>query len=61
MRDGDRAQVFMVIDNLTNLVNDKWGVLEQPGFPRTLVEGQPFSTSFDASAYEIRFGANYNF
>ena len=53
--------MFMVIDNLTNLINDKWGVLEQPGFPRTLVEGQPFSTSFDASAYEIRFGANYNF
>ena len=61
LRKQDRAQVFMVIDNLTNLINSDWGVLEQPGFPRTLVPGQPFQTSFDASAYEIRFGASYDF
>lgn len=61
LRDDDRAQIFMVIDNLTNLLNDEWGVLSQPGFPLTLAEGQPFSTSFDASAYEIRFGASYDF
>ena len=60
-RKEDRASVFMVIDNLTNLLNEEWGVLEQPGFPRTLVPGQPFSTSIDASAYEIRFGVNYDF
>ena len=60
-RNGDRAQVFMVIDNFTNLLNDEWGVLEQPSFPRTLVPGQPFSTSVDASAYQIRFGATYDF
>lgn len=61
LRADDRAQVFMVIDNFTNLLNDEWGVLRQPSFPRTLAEGQPFSTSFDASAYEIRFGASYDF
>ena len=61
LREGDRAQVFMVIDNLTNLLNDEWGVLDQPGFPRTLSFNQGFQTSTDASAYEIRFGANYDF
>ena len=61
LREGDRAQIFMVIDNFTNLLNDEWGVLEAPGFPRTLTPTQPFSTSFNASAYEIRFGANYDF
>ncbi len=57
----DRAQVFMVIDNLTNLINDSWGVLRNPSFPRTLSPTQNFSTSFDASAYEVRFGFNYDF
>jgi outer membrane receptor for ferrienterochelin and colicin len=61
LREDDRAQIFMVIDNLTNLLNDEWGVLSGPSFPRTLTQGQPFSTSFDASAYEIRFGASYDF
>ncbi|WP_233354177.1 TonB-dependent receptor [Algimonas arctica] len=61
LRADDRAQIFMVIDNLTNLLNDEWGVLSGPSFPRALTEGQPFSTSFDASAYEIRFGASYDF
>jgi len=60
-RENDRAQVFMVIDNLTNLINDGWGVLDNPGFPRALTVGQPFQRSVDASAYEIRFGANYDF
>jgi hypothetical protein len=60
-RADDRSQVFVVIDNLTNMINDEWGVLENPSFPRTLVPGQPYSTSFDASAYEVRFGFNYDF
>lgn len=60
-RENDRAQVFMVIDNLTNLINDEWGVLKLPGFPRTLQVGQPFTTINNASAYEIRFGAKYDF
>jgi len=61
LRENDRAQIFMVIDNFTNLLNDDWGVLRAPGFPRTLTPNQGFSTGFDASAYEIRFGANYDF
>jgi hypothetical protein len=51
----------MVIDNLTNLINSDWGVLSNPSFPRTLSTTDSFSTGFDASAYEIRFGASYDF
>jgi hypothetical protein len=59
-RADDRAQVFMVVDNLTNLINSDWGVLQTAGFPGTLPVGTPFSTN-TASAYEIRFGAKYDF
>jgi len=61
LRADDRTQVFMVIDNLTNLINSDWGVLEQGGFPRTLVTGQPLDLIEEASVYEIRFGAKYTF
>lgn len=61
LRADDRATVFMVIDNLTNMINSDWGQLDQPSFPRGLLVGQPFSTSTDASAYEVRFGATYDF
>ena len=55
------ASVFLVIDNLTNLINEDWGVLYQHNFPRTVVEGTPESRIGDASRYEIRFGARYSF
>lgn len=61
LRADDRAQIFLVIDNLTNLINNEWGVLKSPSFPRTLQVGQPLTTINDASAYEIRFGASYDF
>lgn len=61
LRADDRAKVFLTIDNLTNLINDEWGVLRQPSFPRTLTERQPLSLQADASAYEIRFGMSYDF
>lgn len=32
--EGHNAQVFFTIDNLTNLINDDWGVLYQAGFPQ---------------------------
>lgn len=34
-REGHRAKAFFVINNLTNLLNDDWGVLYQAGFPQT--------------------------
>ncbi len=32
---GHRAAAFVVIDNIGNLINDKWGVISQAGFPGT--------------------------
>jgi len=56
-----RASVFLVIDNLTNLLNDDWGVLYQHNFPRTVTKDTPESRIGDASRYEIRFGVKYDF
>ncbi len=55
------ASAFLVIDNLTNLLNDDWGVLYQHNFPRTVERGTPESRIGDASRYEIRFGVQYSF
>ncbi|MEQ8936169.1 MAG: cell envelope biogenesis protein OmpA, partial [Amphiplicatus sp.] len=30
---GHKAAAFIVIDNIGNLINDKWGVINQAGFP----------------------------
>ncbi len=60
-RDDDSASVFLIIDNLTNLLNDDWGVLKQYNFPRTVVKGSPEPRIGDASRYEIRFGLKYAF
>jgi outer membrane receptor for ferrienterochelin and colicin len=54
--------VFLVIDNLTNLINDDWGILEQVNFPNAVVRGtQAEARRGDASRYEIRFGVKYDF
>ena len=55
------GSVFLVVDNLTNLLNDEWGVLKQHNFPRTVVRGTNESRIGDASRYEIRFGVQYRF
>jgi hypothetical protein len=60
-REDDSAAVFLVIDNLTNLLNDSWGVLNQYPFPRTVTKGTPEPRVGDASRYEIRFGVKYAF
>lgn len=31
--DGHRFSAFVIIDNIGNLINDKWGVINQAGFP----------------------------
>jgi outer membrane receptor for ferrienterochelin and colicin len=59
--DGHSASAFLVIDNLTNLLNDEWGVLYQHNFPRTVLPGETESRIGDASRYEIRFGLEYDF
>jgi len=61
-RDNDNASVFLVIDNLTNLLNDDWGVLRQANFPFNVVKGTEAQPRIgDASRYEIRFGVRYGF
>jgi len=59
--DEHHASAFIVIDNLTNLLSDDWGVLYQHNFPRTISEGTVESRLGDASRYEIRFGVEYSF
>jgi hypothetical protein len=60
-RGDDSFSVFMVVDNLTNLMNDEWGVLKQHNFPSTVVRGAKAPRIGDASRYEIRFGVRYRF
>lgn len=60
-RDNDSASLFLVIDNLTNLLNDDWGILKQYAFPRTPTKGTSEPRIGDASRYEIRFGLKYAF
>ena len=51
-----------MIDNLTNLLNDDWGVLEEVNFPNTVGPGDVEEPRVgDASRYEIRMGVRYNF
>jgi hypothetical protein len=62
--DDHRASAFLVIDNLTNLLNDNWGVLKQHNFPRTVdINGDSYAEPRigDASRYEIRMGVQYSF
>ena len=56
-----QGSVFLVVDNLTNLLNDDWGVLKQYDFPRTPTKGTTEPRIGDASRYEIRFGLTYDF
>ncbi len=60
-REEHLASAFLVIDNLTNLLNDDWGVLEQHNFPAAVERGSVEPRQGDASRYEIRFGVKYEF
>ncbi len=60
------ARAFVVIDNVTNLLNDDWGVLYKPNFPYGVTQedidaGRTESRIGGASLWEIRVGFNYNF
>lgn len=61
--DEDKLSAYIVIDNLTNLLNDDWGVLRQANFPGNVPvdQEQAEARRGDASLYEIRFGMNYDF
>ncbi|AGP83210.1 OmpA family Oar-like outer membrane protein [Alteromonas mediterranea MED64] len=56
------AQVFFVIDNFTNMLNDDWGILEEASFNTvTIGSSNPTPRQGDASLWEIRVGVNYRF
>ncbi|MEO1305404.1 MAG: TonB-dependent receptor, partial [Pseudomonadota bacterium] len=57
LRPQDRSSAFVIIDNLTNFINDDWGVLVEPGFPP--VDAQ--SRVGDASLWQVRLGVRYEF
>lgn len=61
-----RGSLFLVVDNLTNLLNDEWGVMRQPAFPYGITaeqqaNGQAEQRIGGASLWQIRFGAKYSF
>ena len=60
------ARAFIVVDNLTNLLNDDWGVMYKPNFPYGVTQGdidagRAESRIGGASLWEIRIGAEYRF
>ena len=64
--DGHRGSAFIVIENLTNLINDEWGVMYQANFPygvtlRDAAAGNAQARIGDASLWEIRVGLDYRF
>jgi hypothetical protein len=66
LRPDDRASVYMVVDNLTNLINDDWGVMYKANFPygatrEDIDAGRGESRIGDASLWSIRVGVRYAF
>ena len=61
--DGHKGQAFITIDNITNLLNDDWGVMRQAPFFYTVEEDDQIKEFRigDASLYEIRIGLSYQF
>jgi hypothetical protein len=58
LRENDRTEAFVVIENLGNLLNDEWGILREHGFPGNaalydisgIVDGQYVISGFNADA-----------
>jgi hypothetical protein len=55
-----KAQVYFVVENLLNLINDDWGVLYERGFPRTapiveanLIDSANTPNDFSDDQYEF--------
>ncbi len=64
--DSHRGSAFIVIDNLTNLINDDWGVMYKANFPYGVTQddidaGRAETRIGNASLWEIRVGFNYRF
>jgi hypothetical protein len=64
--EGHRGSAFIVIENLTNLINSEWGVMYKSNFPygvtlSDLAAGNAQARIGDASLWEIRVGLDYRF
>ena len=56
------AQVFLILDNFTNLLNDDWGILEEVSFNTVQADTlDPTPRSGTASLWSMRFGVRYAF
>ena len=60
--DSHRGSAFIVIDNLTNLINDDWGVMYKANFPYGVTQddidaGRAETRIGNASLWEIRVGS----
>lgn len=63
---GHRGSAFIVVDNLTNLLNDDWGVMNQPSFPYGVTaeqeaNGQAQQRIGEPSLWSMRVGVDYRF
>ena len=63
---GHRGSAFIVVDNLTNLLNDDWGVMNQPASPFGVTaeqeaNGQAQQRIGETSLWSMRVGVNYRF
>jgi outer membrane receptor for ferrienterochelin and colicin len=60
--EGHSSNVFFVIDNFTNLLNEDWGISERVSFNTVEVgDTTPENRQGDASLWQMRIGFNYNF
>lgn len=60
--EGHSSNVFFVIDNFTNFLNDDWGIAERVSFNTVQVgDTTPENRIGDASLWQMRVGFNYNF
>ena len=48
-----KASAFVIIDNLTNFLNDEWGVMRKVNFPNNVVPGNQLRRRCNASLSEI--------
>ena len=60
-----RGSLFVVVDNLTNLINDEWGIFRQPNRPGVtqadLDNGAAQQRVGGTSLWSMRVGVNYSF
>jgi outer membrane receptor for ferrienterochelin and colicin len=59
--EGHSANVYFIIDNFTNMLNDDWGVLYEANNTVRVSNDTPETRQGDASQWELRLGLQYKF